>query len=78
MWSYNPSKDTFVVSPAPDVATYIIDPHRHNCIVLGSDGLWNMLSSQDSTNIVAFCEKQNESNNKVTYFSLKELFLKFF
>lgn len=41
-----------------------IDVNTHRCLILGSDGLWNMLSSQDAVNSVYFAEKNNERQNQ--------------
>lgn len=37
-----------------------IDVNSHRCLILGSDGLWNMLSCQDAVNSVFYAEKSNE------------------
>ncbi|RWR99550.1 uncharacterized protein B4U79_00489, partial [Dinothrombium tinctorium] len=47
LWSYNSSRDIFIVSPEPDVSVVPILPHEDKCIVLASDGLWNMLMEQE-------------------------------
>lgn len=60
LWSYNSETDEFVVSPEPDVSVVDIDIHSHRCLILGTDGLWNMLSPQDAVNSVYFAEKNNE------------------
>jgi protein phosphatase 1D len=49
-----------VVSPCPDVSVLEIDVHSHRCIILGTDGLWNMLTPQDAVNSVYFAEKNND------------------
>lgn len=60
LWSYNSEQNEFVVSPVPDVFVIDIDVNAHRCIILGSDGLWNMLTPQDAVNSVYFAEKNNE------------------
>ena len=46
LWSYNSEEDAFIVSPEPDTYCYPIDISRHRCLVLGTDGCWNMLTAQ--------------------------------
>lgn len=65
LWSYNSEQDEFVVSPVPDTAVIEIDVNTHRCLILGSDGLWNMLSAQDAVNSVYFAEKNNERQNQI-------------
>lgn len=49
LWSYNYATEKFVVSPEPDVSVMEIDVKRFKCLVLASDGLWNVMdvSSQE-------------------------------
>ena len=63
LWSYNYLKEEFVVSPEPDVSVHQLDPSTDRCLVIGSDGLWNMLSSEESVAMVSNLEQQFE--NKV-------------
>jgi protein phosphatase 1D len=49
-----------VVSPCLDVSVLEIDVHSHGYIILGTDGLWNMLSPQDAVHSVYFAEKNND------------------
>ena len=76
LWSYNYLKEEFVVSPEPDVSVVKLDPSRDKCLVVGSDGLWNMLSAEDAVNMVFDLEYQFEQKvindpvsikNKITY-----------
>jgi hypothetical protein len=66
LWSYNWKQDEFVVSPQPDVSVLEIDVHSHRCLILGTDGLSNMLSPQDAVNSVYFAEKNNERQPQPT------------
>ncbi|ODM97892.1 Protein phosphatase 1D [Orchesella cincta] len=65
LWSYNSEQDEFIVSPVPDCSVIEIDVNTHRCLILGSDGLWNMLSAQDAVNSVYFAEKNNERQNQL-------------
>ncbi|XP_030078140.1 protein phosphatase 1D isoform X2 [Microcaecilia unicolor] len=57
LWSYDFYSGKFVVSPEPDTSVHTIDPHRYKYIILGSDGLWNMIPPQDA---VSMCQEQEE------------------
>ena len=61
LWSHNQEQDMFVVSPVPDVTVLTADPQRHRCLILGTDGLWNVTSSQQAVQIVQETERYNES-----------------
>ncbi|KAG8235939.1 hypothetical protein J437_LFUL017164 [Ladona fulva] len=59
LWSYNSTLNQFVVSPEPDVEVIPIDISRHRCLILGTDGLWNMLSPQSAVDVVHTTEYHN-------------------
>ncbi|KAJ8266389.1 hypothetical protein GJAV_G00129890, partial [Gymnothorax javanicus] len=58
LWSYDFVHGEFVVSPVPDTSVVRLDPGRHRYIILGSDGLWNMLLPQDA---VTLCEAHDKA-----------------
>ncbi|XP_064206149.1 protein phosphatase 1D-like isoform X1 [Anguilla rostrata] len=58
LWSYDFYSGEFVVSPVPDTSVVRLDPRRHRYIILGSDGLWNMVSPQDA---VSLCQDHDEA-----------------
>ncbi|GFS10152.1 protein phosphatase 1D [Elysia marginata] len=60
LWSYDYYTETYVVSPDPDVAVLPLDPTKHRCLILASDGLWNMLTPEESVNMVMDLESQFE------------------
>ncbi|CAG5128621.1 unnamed protein product [Candidula unifasciata] len=60
LWSYDYYTETYVVSPEPDVSVLQLDPSKHRCIILASDGLWNMLTPEETVNIVMDLEAQFE------------------
>lgn len=60
LWSYDFYSGEFVVSPEPDTAVIKLDLKQHRYIILGSDGLWNMVSPQEA---VSIC--QDNDNAKV-------------
>ncbi|XP_077597410.1 protein phosphatase 1D-like isoform X2 [Stigmatopora nigra] len=51
LWSYDFYSGEFVVSPEPDTTVMTLDPKRHRYIILGSDGLWNMMPPKDAVNM---------------------------
>ena len=74
LWSYNYLKEEFVVSPEPDVSVHKLDASIHKCLVIGSDGLWNMLSADESVGHVFDLESQFEYkviNDPVSHSSFK-------
>uniref|UniRef100_A0A915PRW1 PPM-type phosphatase domain-containing protein n=1 Tax=Setaria digitata TaxID=48799 RepID=A0A915PRW1_9BILA len=56
LWSYNRETKQFIVSPEPDVAAYDLNDNKL-CLVLGSDGLTNVLKPQQIVDIVMHYEK---------------------
>ncbi|KAM3660873.1 protein phosphatase 1D isoform X2 [Ammospiza caudacuta] len=65
LWSYDFYSGEFVVSPEPDTSVHTIDPQKHKYIILGSDGLWNMIPPQDA---ISMCQDHEEKK----YFMLTE------
>ncbi|XP_071449145.1 protein phosphatase 1D [Hetaerina americana] len=59
LWSYNSALNQFVVSPEPDVEVIPVDISKHRCLILGTDGLWNMLSPQAAVDVVHVTECHN-------------------
>ncbi|XP_052050831.1 protein phosphatase 1D [Apodemus sylvaticus] len=57
LWSYDFFSGKFVVSPEPDTSVHTLDPRKHKYIILGSDGLWNMVPPQDA---ISMCQDQEE------------------
>merc|ERR1711874_435134 len=62
LWSYNSEENVFVVSPEPDIRVYPVDISRHRCLVLDTDGAWNMLTPQNAISTVCMAEKANEQH----------------
>ncbi|KAM8904966.1 protein phosphatase 1D-like isoform 2-T2 [Spinachia spinachia] len=58
LWSYDFYSGEFVVSPEPDTSVVILDPRKHRYIILGSDGLWNMVPPQEA---VSMCQNNDEA-----------------
>ncbi|XP_017347046.1 protein phosphatase, Mg2+/Mn2+ dependent, 1Da [Ictalurus punctatus] len=61
LWSYDFYSGEFVVSPEPDTAVIKLDLKRHRYIILGSDGLWNMVSPQEA---VSMCQETDRAKTK--------------
>jgi len=47
-----------VVSPEPDTSVVTLDPRKHRYIILGSDGLWNMVPPQEA---ISMCQNNDEA-----------------
>ena len=60
LWSYNPDTGCYVVSPEPDVSVVPLDLNQDKCLVLASDGLWNMLMDYESVRMVQELEEPDE------------------
>ncbi|KAG9281824.1 protein phosphatase, Mg2+/Mn2+ dependent, 1Db [Astyanax mexicanus] len=58
LWSYDFYSGEFVVSPEPDTSVMTLDPQRHRYIIVGSDGLWNMVPPQEA---VTVCQSHDEA-----------------
>ncbi|XP_028662880.1 protein phosphatase, Mg2+/Mn2+ dependent, 1Db [Erpetoichthys calabaricus] len=65
LWSYDFYSGEFVVSPEPDTSVHVIDPQKHRYIILGSDGLWNMIPPQEA---ISMC--QDHENDMMGQFSM--------
>ncbi|XP_015681305.1 protein phosphatase 1D [Protobothrops mucrosquamatus] len=57
LWSYDFYSGQFVVSPEPDTSVHTLDPQKHKYIILGSDGLWNMIPAQEA---ISMCQDHEE------------------
>ena len=62
LWSYNSEEDVFVVSPEPDTYVYPIDIAKNRCLILGTDGAWNMLTPAQAVAHVCQAERSNEQH----------------
>ncbi|XP_072302610.1 protein phosphatase 1D-like isoform X2 [Eucyclogobius newberryi] len=51
LWSYDFYSGEFVVSPEPDTTVMTLDPKKHCYIIIGSDGLWNMMPPKNAVNM---------------------------
>ncbi|XP_014672315.1 PREDICTED: uncharacterized protein LOC106812847 [Priapulus caudatus] len=60
LWSYDYARGEFAVSPEPDTHVLAIEHSRHRCLILASDGLWNMLSPLSAAAVVEQAERMEE------------------
>ncbi|XP_033119315.1 protein phosphatase 1D-like [Anneissia japonica] len=65
LWSYNYESKKYIISPKPDIEVMTLDPYEHKFLVLGTDGLWNMISGTRAVDIVADYERERISKNGV-------------
>ncbi|XP_043974502.1 protein phosphatase, Mg2+/Mn2+ dependent, 1Da isoform X2 [Gambusia affinis] len=70
LWSYDFYSGEFVVSPEPDTSVVILDPRKHRYIILGSDGLWNMVPPQEA---ISMCQKNDEEMEPCGVSSARQL-----
>lgn len=64
LWSYDFYSGEFVVSPEPDTAVIKLDLKQHRYVILGSDGLWNMVSPQEAVSICQDNDNAKAKNQK--------------
>jgi len=57
LWSYDFFSGEFVVSPEPDTTVMTLDPSRHRYVIIGSDGLWNMMPPKNAVNMCSSHDK---------------------
>jgi protein phosphatase 1D len=60
LWSLNNQTNLYSVSPEPELTVIEIDPNRHRCLILASDGLWNMITPEVAVEIVRNCDVKTE------------------
>lgn len=60
LWSYNPDTGCYVVSPEPDVSVVPLNLKEDKCLILASDGLWNMLMDYESVRMVQELEEPHQ------------------
>lgn len=68
LWSYDFYSGEFVVSPEPDTTVMTLDPKRHRYIILGSDGLWNMMPPKNAVNMCYSHDKMVVRNSTILIF----------
>ena len=61
LWSYDRLHDEFVVSPVPDVFSFEINPRIHKCLILATDGLWNVMRPNECIEQVRQTDKETEN-----------------
>ena len=54
------------MSPEPDILSIKLDPNRHKCLVIASDGLWNVIKPQQSVDFVDELERRVSIKTTVT------------
>jgi len=60
LWSLNTNTNLYSVSPEPELTVIEIDPNKHRCLILASDGLWNMITPETAVEIVRNCDIKTE------------------
>ncbi|XP_049941445.1 uncharacterized protein LOC126418635 [Schistocerca serialis cubense] len=62
LWSFNPTSNTYVVSPDPDVIVLPLNVSVHHCLVFGTDGLWNVVTPDAAVAVIQTCEIHNSAD----------------
>ena len=62
LWSYNAKDDIYVVSPDPDLHVYDLNVLKDRCLILGTDGVWNVVSPEMAVQSVSEAERNNEKH----------------
>jgi len=62
LWSYNAKDDVFAVSPDPDLHVYDLNVLKDRCLVLATDGAWNVVTPDMAVQCVSESEKSNEKH----------------
>ncbi|KAF8792644.1 Protein phosphatase 1D like protein [Argiope bruennichi] len=70
LWSYDYFQKEFAVSPVPDLGVMSLDLNKDKCLILASDGLWNIMSPQAAVNLVQ--DVENENRKLVSKFGISE------
>lgn len=66
LWSYDSNRDEFIVSPVPDVFHFDIDPRFHKCLILATDGLWNVMRASECVEQVRLTDKETEELKNIS------------
>lgn len=61
LWSYDTAHDEFIVSPVPDVFSFELDPRVHKCLILATDGLWNIMKSSECVELARHTDRETEA-----------------
>ncbi|CAL1269421.1 unnamed protein product [Larinioides sclopetarius] len=70
LWSYDYFQQEFAVSPEPDLGVMSLDLNKDKCLILASDGLWNIMSPQSAVHLVQ--DVENENRKLVSKFGISE------
>lgn len=58
LWSYNSNNGEYAISPEPDVHSRKFNPTTMRCLVLASDGLWNIIDPKSAITITEMTERK--------------------
>ena len=83
LWSYNSKQDEYVVSPDPDLRVFDLNVLKDRCLVLATDGAWNVLSPDMAIEEVFSAERNNEKHmidpqGNLTFNRILETYIKEF
>lgn len=58
LWSYNFENREYAISPEPDVEVRDFNAYQNKCLVLATDGLWNLLDEKAAVQCVEMTERK--------------------
>lgn len=59
MWSYNSETKEYVISPEPDVSVHPFNVETFRCLIIGTNGLWDVMDQNEAVGLVECAEKNN-------------------
>ncbi|KAL7672984.1 hypothetical protein ACOME3_007859 [Neoechinorhynchus agilis] len=61
LWSYNKENGAYIVSPVPDIRIFDINPYALKCIVIATDGLWDVMNPQEVIGTMQQCNCRHDN-----------------
>lgn len=58
LWSYNFDNRQYAISPDPDVDVVDFNPYQQKCLVLATDGMWNLIDAKAAIKTVEMTERK--------------------
>ncbi len=52
LWSFNNDNKEYIVSPVPEITSHELKKDQHKFMILGTDGLWGMLTAKEAVHFV--------------------------
>lgn len=62
---FSPQRPTKFVSNVPDVVSHTLRPGIDSCLILASDGLWDVMKNEEAVKLVHSCACASEAAKKL-------------